>query len=526
MAKHKPTNIGISISTEWLELVQLSRDLKSIEKSIKLPMPMATMDPSGDRLRDPQTLATSIAAMVAELNAKPPIKTIHVSVPGTLVRIVEMPKIPKNELVLALTSEAERYAIFNDTEALIDYAVISEEPDERQKLILVALRKDTVSAFKEAFDIAKLKISTLEVETISSLRGLKYSGTLDNVLAEVGDQPWGSIHFEPERIRIAVWHYDNIKNWREVLLDTSDLKIMGEDAPVIQDLVEEVRRTIGMTRPVLWLTYGIPESLSTALTPRLGANVRPMLPGENIRLDDPKLSLSAIGISCKSYDKFPAFIDIKPTVDAEASGEILGSFKMMLATAAVLAVVFFAATALLWGATAFANMQHKSAQDKILELTSKKTALESEVGNLQRQSKINNELADKLRGIITHNDSISAITDAIKNKIPDNVWLDKVTVEPGVIYIEGNSLDYESIIQFSKEFDANSVTTSEPDISPDNAATNTPTNTDTSVDVQPVETVTSGSPIQNMSIEEITENIDTNTNQKYYKFRMVGHPKA
>ena len=495
MAKHKPTNIGISISTEWLELVQLSRDLKAIDKSIKLPMPMATMDPSGDRLRDPQTLATSIAAMVAELNAKPPVKSIHVSVPGTLVRIVEMPKIPKNELILALTSEAERYAIFNDTEALVDYEVISEEPDERQKIILVALRKDTVSNFKEAFDIAKLKIATLEVETISSLRGLKYTGTLDNILTEVGDQPWGSVHFEPERIRIAVWHYDQIKNWREVLLDTSDLKIMGEDAPVIQDLVEEVRRTIGMTRPVLWLTYGIPESLSTALTPRLGASVRPMLPGSNVRLDDPKLSLSAVGIGCKSYDKFPAFIDIKPAVDLESSGELLGSFKIMLVTAAVLAIVMIVVTSALWGITAISDMQLKSTTETKDKNATEIAALNTEMEGLRRKATINRELSTRLEEIIKHNASISKITDAIKDRIPKDLWLEEININKGSINITGKSTTYESIITFSKKFDPSN----DPDVEE--------------------------SPITNMMIHEIIEEMDQQNNLKVYNFKMSGFPK-
>ena len=495
MAKHKPTNVGISISTEWLELVQLSRDLKAIDKSVKLPMPMATMDPSGDRLRDPQTLATSIAAMVAELNAKPPIKSLHVSVPGTLVRIVEMPKIPKNELLLALTSEAERYAIFNDTEALVDYEVISEEPDERQKIILVALRKDTVSNYKEAFDIAKVKMATLEVETISSLRGLKYTGMLENVLNEVGDQPWGSVHFEPERIRIAVWHYDQIKNWREVLLDTSDLKIMGEDAPVIQDLVEEVRRTIGMTRPVLWLTYGIPESLSTALTPRLGANVRPMLPGSNVKLDDTKLSLSAIGVGCKSYDKFPAFIDIKPAVDPESSGELLGSFKIMLATAAVLAVVMVIVTTALWGVTMLSNMGLKSASEMKDTQATEIASLDSELQGLRKKSTIQKHLSEKLNQIITHNASISKITDAIKDRIPKNIWLEEIKIQPNSIDIKGKSLTYESIITFAKKFDP----TKDPDIE--------------------------DSPITKMSIKEINEELDQKNRVKVYKFSITGSPK-
>jgi type II secretory pathway pseudopilin PulG len=492
MAKRKTTHVGIAINTEWVELIQLAKDLKTIEKSVKLPMPMATMDPSGDRLRDPQTLATSIAAMLAELGNKAQIKSVHVTVPGTLVRIVEMPKIPKNELILALTSEAERYAVFNDTEALVDYEVISEEPDERQKIILVALRKDTVAAYKEAFDMAKIKVASLEVETISSLRGLKYSGSLDAALAEVGDQPWGSIHFEPERIRISVWHYDQIKNWREVLLDTSDLKIMGEDAPVIQDLVEEVRRTIGMTRPALWLTYGIPESLATSLTPRLGANVRPMLAGNAIRLDDPKLSLSAIGISCKSFDSFPAYIDVKPAVDPESSGELLGSFKIMLAAAGVLAVLSVAATLILMLATFIFSGQLKNRNQEIAQQTSSISVLQEEVNRLQKKASVDRELADRVTRVIKKNQSISKITDAIKNRIPANLWLETVTIS-GDVRVEGRSIDYDSIIEFSKNFDRN-------------------------------ETIDgTESPLTNMAVENIEEIKEEGV--KVYKFTMVGHPK-
>lgn len=491
MAKHKTTNVGITINTEWIELVQLSRNLKSTEKSIKLPMPMATIDPSGDKLRDPHTLATSLAAMVAELNAKPAIKEVHVAVPGTLVRIVEMPKIPKNELILALTSEAERYAIFNDTEALVDYEVISEEPDERQKIILVALRKDTVANYKEAFEIAKLKITSLEVETIASLRGFKYSGALETVLSEVGDQPWGSIHFGPERIRIGVWHYDQIKNWREVLLDTSDLNAMGEDAPVIQDLIEEVRRTIGMTRPAMWVTYGIAEALSLKLTSRLGAPVKPMLIGENFTLDDPKLTLAAIGTATKSYEPFPAFINIKPAVDAESSGELLGAFKIMLASAVILAILITVAIIAMMGISWILKGQLNSTNENITKQTQNITTLDTEVKDLQKRASIDTELVNRVNSTIKMNESLSNITNAIKDRIPPNLWIDEIKLTDN-IEITGKSLDYNSIVLFSKNFDVNE------------------------------EFEGQKSPIINMAIGDIEEEIVENARQ--YKFKIIGYP--
>lgn len=497
MAKHKATKVGISIGTEWIELVLLANDLKTVQKSVKVPMPMATMDPTGDRLRDPQTLATSIAAMLAELNVKPPVKAIHVTVPGTLVRIVEMPKIPKNELLLALVSEAERYAVFNDTEALVDYEVISEEPDERQKIILVALRKDTVAGYKEAFDMAKVKISTLEVETISSLRGLKYSGKLEEILEEVNDQAWGTIHFEPERIRIAVWHYDQIKNWREVLLDTSDLRIMGEEAPVIQDLVEEVRRTIGMTRPAKWLTYGIPETLAASLTSRLGAPVQSMMPGSNINLDDPKLSLAAVGVSCKSYDKFPAFINIVPVADGEDSGELLPSFKIMMVVAVILAVLFVGITIVLKGITWWADSNYQTASQEVNKTSQELATLTTKKNELEQKVKVSNDLASRLNRIIKHNGSISKITDAVRDNIPSNVWLDKVTITSGNVDIEGQSIDYDSIYKFSKNFE----------------------------DSDPNDPTIEKSPVQNIDMGEIKEEIDNKTKRKSYKFSLKGQPR-
>lgn len=490
MAKQKFSQIGISINTDWIELVQISKDGRTI-KSRKTPMPMATMDPNGDRLRDPQTLATSIAAMVAELNAKPPIKILHVTVPGTLVRIVEMPKMPKNELVLALTSEAERYAIFNDTEAMVDYEVIGEEPDEKQKIILVALRKDTVAGYKEAFDIARLKMASLEVETISTLRGLKHSGTMDNLLAEVGDQPWGMIHFEPERVRIAVWHYDQIKNWREVLLDTSDLKVMGEEAPVVQDLVEEVRRTIGMTRPALWLTYGIAENLSTSLTPRLGATVRPMLSGDNLNLDDPKLSLAAIGIAAKSYQPFPAYINIQPSADMQTVSEISGSFKIMITIALILLVLFGIAVGVLFGINFYFETQIADTKKKIETKTAEQTTLQAEVDKMQKDASIKNEFATRANKIVTQNNTYSKIASYIKEKIPSNIQLESIVIEGENIIIKGKSLDYPSIDQFAKNFD---------------------------------EAKEPNSPINNLALNNVNQTTDTDK-KEYYNFQFTGQVK-
>lgn len=486
MAKVKSTNIGISINTDWIELVQFGKDGKTL-RSKKTPMPMATMDPNGDKLRDPETLATSIAAMFAEMGMRQTVKSVHVSVPGTLVRIVEMPKVNKGELVLALTSDAERYAVFNDTEAMIGYEVLSEEPDERLKILLVALRKDTVAEYKACFDIAKLKIASLEVETISSLRGLKYTGALDDILASVKDQPWGTIHFDPERIRIAVWHYDTVKNWREIILDTSDLKVMGEEAPVIQDLVEEVRRTIGMTRPVLWCTYGIPESLSTALTARLGTAVKPMLPGKALSLDDTKLSLASIGVAAKSYDKFPALIDIQPTAEmGPAAGASSGAFNLMIITAGVLFVLAVLISLGLFGAGVGIEIFTKGVESEIATQTTKITALQAEVNELNRLISINKELANRVNNIVKKNETIYKVSEAMKDKIPGNVWLDSLKIGDNV-ELDGKSVDYKSVMSFSRNFD------------------------------------TQESPVTGLSFDSIQEVSEKGI--PVYKFKMLGNPK-
>ena len=418
MAKFKSTNVGITINTDWIELAQISKDGRSIEKFIKMPMPMATMEASGDKITDPETLATSIAAMVAELNAKPPIKLVHLSVPGTLVRIVEMPKVPKNELLLALISEAERYAIFNDTEAIVDYEILSEEPEDKQRIMLVALRKDTVQAYRETFNMAKLKVSSLEVETISSLRGLKTSGALNNLLTEIGDQPWGTIHFESERIRISLWQYDKIKNWREVLLDTSDLKTMGEDAPIVQDLVEEIRRTVGMTRPVIWLTYGIQDSLAFKLTSRIGATVKPMVPGDNIELLDNKITLSTIGTCTKSIEPFPISVNIQSTQPQEASSELQPSFIAMIAIAGLLAVLVGIITIVLFGFGFLKNQE-------ISKIDNENNKISTEITQLS-QASLGGASQELVQAILTIKESnkvfYETVTD-VERSIPKNTWI-------------------------------------------------------------------------------------------------------
>lgn len=424
MAKFKATNVGITINTDWIELAQLSKDGRKIEKFIKMPMPMATMDPSGDKILDTETLATSIAAMVAELGHKSSIKLVNLSVPGTLVRIVEMPKVPKNELYLALISEAERYAIFNDTEAIVDYEILSEEPDEKQKILLVALRKDTVTAYKEVLNIAKLKIASLEVETLSSLRGLKTSGALNKVLAEINDQPWGSIHFESDRIRIGLWQYDQIKNWREVLLDISDLKTMGEDAPVVQDLIEEIRRTIGMTRPVLWLTYGIHDSLAFKLTPRIGATVKPMLPGEDIALIDDKTSLAIIGACCKSIEPFPASINIQDTQSQESTSDLQPGFIAMIAIAGIMAVLVGLITMVLFSFSFIKGQELKKLEEENNTVQAKIVQL--------GQSSLGGVSQDLVQTVLTIKDADKTIYETIVNvekSIPKDTWVSKLFIQ-------------------------------------------------------------------------------------------------
>ena len=134
-------------------------------------------------------LADRLKALVRQVPSG--VKCIHLSVPTALLRMTEMPSLPPKEMTMALSSEAERYRVFDGTEAVVGYYPLPPQPFQAagtDRIVFSALRQDRLANWLQACKLAKLKLASVDVHVGQQLRALAAAGVLDGILQQAGEE--------------------------------------------------------------------------------------------------------------------------------------------------------------------------------------------------------------------------------------------------------------------------------------------------------------------------------------------------
>lgn len=462
----KPVYAALSISHKTVELAVFSPKNLSIEYANSVALPDGLLDPELDTVRDEAVLKDLISQVLR--GAKPRPSVVHLSLPGTLVRMVEMPKMDPSSLYVSLSSEAERYKTFDNTEACVDFVVVENPklPPNMQQLVLGAVRSDTLSAYLKILKDLKLKAHTIGLEPLNILRGMAGTGVLDSLVQQAGsDVQWGMILADPSRIRFSVWQCDKLLEFRELSMNTRNFDNAANDPVVVEDLLEEIRRTTKTAQPALWMTDNIPASLETVLSGHLGCPVRKAPIGNAVAMNYP-LSLVAIGAAMSSMVPFPFDLDISEglarsggTASAApvASPSDAGSGKESppwLIPAGVTSIAIGAvASGVLWLMAMSVAAQVPEAQSKVDGVKVEVSGLESRQRELKRKAELDQSLIQTIEKAKVRNYVYVALTEDLKSKTPTEVWIQTMLVNNGM-ELAGKALNHKAVINFAKSFDA------------------------------------------------------------------------
>ena len=154
---------GIDIGSGSIKLIELQ------EKKAKLEILKCAINPiSGEDIK------TSLKDLLAL--SKPSARRVNISLsgPSVIVRYIEMPPMKKEELKSAIKFEGGKYIPFEINEAILDCAVLDKSPSgNANRVLLVAARKDKVSACIEVFKEAGLDIANIDVDTVAILNAFQ-----------------------------------------------------------------------------------------------------------------------------------------------------------------------------------------------------------------------------------------------------------------------------------------------------------------------------------------------------------------
>ena len=437
----------------------------AIEHSVSLPVPPGVFDPDGDILQDPALLKDLLTRLVRGIT--PRLSTVHLSLPGTLLRMVEMPRMDPSGLYMSLSSEAERYKTFDNTDAVVDFSPVHKENPASggpQQVVFGAVRSDTLGYYLKILKDLKIKVASISLEPLCILKAMAGTGVLDGMVQQIGTEAsWGVIFVEPDRVRLSLWQCDRLIALRETMMDTRDFINATDQAIAAEDLMEEIRRTTRTIQPAIWLSHGLPPAMQQVLGEKTGCPIHTTPIGQALAMQQP-LQLSTIGAALSSMVQFPfafnllsglaqlgrAAPDVAAAMSAEAAPAGEGRSLIPLGVGALVlgglasAGLFIAATI--------------SAQ-QIPALESRRDGAKLEVGalqfrhlELQRRVELDQALLAMIQTSKIRNRVYVALLHDLQEKTPERIWIQSMAVSDA-LELKGKALSHQSVMNFARSFD-------------------------------------------------------------------------
>ncbi|MBX2860160.1 MAG: pilus assembly protein PilM [Vampirovibrio sp.] len=466
--KRIQSNVGISVTTSVVEAVVFSKKGFGIEKSASLAMPPGVLGEAGDRVANPAELGRMFQQLLKQLGAKS--KNVHLSIPATLLRMVEMPKMDPHQFYISLSSEAERYKSFDDTEAVVDFSTIQSDTvaGGAERVIFGAVRQDALEGYLKALQLAKVKPASIDLNPLNTLRGMAGSGVLDNLVQQIGpDAIWGTLFVEEDRIRFFIWSGSNLLELREVHMETRELEMAGQASPAISELAEEIQRTTKTYKPAVWLTERLTPAANQALSEQLMTPFTPCLVGPGLMTAEPLALLSSVGVSMKSSVPFPMEFDLMAGLDHATTPMNIGKSSSqsseegknnplagLLAGAAVLLWLLVLGGWLVAGLYGglFLGQQVDTLETEKQDTLNHIISLNSQIEELKADAAVQQLIVNIARDAKKRNTLFVKFSQNLRSQTPNTIWLTDVSLD-NQIAVQGKSMNEQDVITFSRSFD-------------------------------------------------------------------------
>ncbi len=272
--------VGLDIGTSRVKLVELTAKGASVELT-RAAVELTPVDVIRDgKVVQPEQVAVVIKKALAAGHFRPGEVVAAIAGQGVVVRHVQFPKMPEEELREALKWEGQKYIPFPMEEAVVDFEVIHGIADPEaanMEVMLVAAQRSIVDSHLAAIELAGLRVVAVDVQPFTVLRALRYeplgaerlptagngivayvdigAGTTDIVIAE-GEilrftriVPVGGYSFTraiSDRLGVGFEEAEQIKiDEARVYQDQSQLGLLDARSRVIADAVLDTAREIG-----------------------------------------------------------------------------------------------------------------------------------------------------------------------------------------------------------------------------------------------------------------------------------------
>jgi len=173
--------VGLDIGSSLIKVVEAKagKGGPSISGIGIAPTPEGAVD--NNVIMDPVAVGQAVKALLSESGIKSkPVVSAVAGQSSVVVRVIEVPKMTREELAETMKFEVERHVPFSVNEVIMDFAPLekpSQPPDAQNMEVLLAVaQQDVVSNHVEALFAAGLAPRAIEVEPLAAGRALLETG--------------------------------------------------------------------------------------------------------------------------------------------------------------------------------------------------------------------------------------------------------------------------------------------------------------------------------------------------------------
>ena len=249
----KSESFGLDISDLSLKIVKLKKRGQFFELDSFLEEKIEPGIIKGGEIKDEKKLAEIIRESIKKVKGEK-LKTNYVvaSLPEekAFLQVIQMPKIPEEDLKSAVIYEAENYIPTPLEEVYLDYQIIPPVYDHLDHLdiLIAALPKKTVDPYLSALKLAGLRPKVLEIESLAIARALIKNGitTQPILLIDLGATRTSFIIFSGHSLRFTSSIPVSSSNFTEIISKNLGVSLAeAERLKIKHGLEEKVKIKIG-----------------------------------------------------------------------------------------------------------------------------------------------------------------------------------------------------------------------------------------------------------------------------------------
>ena len=249
----KSESFGLDISDLSLKIVKLKKRGQFFELDSFLEEKIEPGIIKGGEIKDEKKLAEIIRESIKKVKGEK-LKTNYVvaSLPEekAFLQVIQMPKIPEEDLKSAVIYEAENYIPTPLEEVYLDYQIIPPVYDHLDHLdiLIAALPKKTVDPYLSVLKLAGLRPKVLEIESLAIARALIKDGitTQPILLIDLGATRTSFIIFSGQSLRFTTSIPVSSTSFSEIISKNLGVTLAeAERLKIKHGLEEKVKIKIG-----------------------------------------------------------------------------------------------------------------------------------------------------------------------------------------------------------------------------------------------------------------------------------------